>query len=166
MTTTDEKDLNEIRICSLKKDDINDVLEIQKECGLSFWSRLDYLKEIEREDSIAKTAEFENEQVIGFAIVRLLLNSHISENDPVYFAAEIYNIAVKESFQKKKIGQKIFDEIINELKAKGVSEIWLEVRKSNIKAQNFYRKNGFTEHSVRKNYYKNPLEDALVMKFW
>lgn len=142
--------------------DINDVLEIQNECSLSSWTRLDYKKEIENKDSIKKVAISDDGKIIGFAVVRLLLDSNDSEM--LYGSSEIYNIALRKSFQNRGIGQKIFDKIISDLIEKDISEVWLEVRQSNIKAVNFYKKNGFLKHSVRKNYYKNPSEDALIMK--
>lgn len=73
---------------------------------------------------------------------------------------ELLNFVVDEKYQRQGIGQALFDQMINE--AKQVKKITLEVRKSNIKALNFYTKNGFRIISKRKNYYKNG-EDALVL---
>lgn len=145
------------KIRSLKESDIKEVLQIQDECGLSVWTAKDYLNEMLREDALSLVVETSDNKIIGFAIVRLLLG----END---FSSEILNIAVKNSFQTKGIGQKLFDEIIRRLKEKNVLDIWLEVRKSNEKAINFYQKNGFMKQFERKNYYQHPLEDACIFK--
>ena len=147
-----------LAIRSLKKTDISEILEIQDETNLSFWSREDYEKEAEKKDSICKVAVLES-KIIGFAVVRLLLGL-----DQNFETAEICNIAVKKDLQGKKTGQKLFDEIIRELEKIDVSEIWLEVRESNLQAINFYKRNDFKLKSVRKNYYKNPTENALILK--
>lgn len=159
MTLQSTKYSEEIEIRPMRKGDIKDVLNIQKESGLSFWSFLDYEKEISNKDSICKVAEFANKKVVGFVVVHLLFGD--MENQ--YGSAEIYNIAIKEKFRKKGIGQKLLNETIGDLKNQKISEVWLEVRKSNENAIKFYRKNGFTKKSERKNYYQNPREDALIL---
>lgn len=150
-----------IGVCSMTFKDINDVLEIQNESNLSRWKYADYLREIENNDSINLVAEFEN-KVIGFAIVRLL--AAFDESANAYDSAEIYNIAVSESFQNKGAGQKLFGKIVDKLNNQSVAEVWLEVRESNKNAIKFYYKNGFTKEFVRKNYYQNPSENAYVLK--
>lgn len=151
---------DEIDICPMTENEVNDILQIQTECGLATWTEQDYLKEIHQEDSIAEVAKSENGLVIGFVIVRLLMNS-----DNLFDNAEIYNIAVREKFQKKGIGQKLFNRLVSNLRKNNISEIWLEVRQSNIKAINFYEKNGFVKKFVRKDYYNNPSENGLILKY-
>ncbi|MDQ3635914.1 MAG: ribosomal protein S18-alanine N-acetyltransferase [Acidobacteriota bacterium] len=162
MNAQDKIDSDNISINSMTEQDINDVLEIQNESNLSRWKYIDYKREIENKDSIKLAAKFCDKKVIGFAVIRLLSDSYKSET--IYSSSEIYNIAVSKSFQSKGIGQKIFDEIIIELRKQNVLEIWLEVRESNAKAIKFYKRNGFVKHSVRKNYYKNPLETAHILR--
>ncbi len=141
----------------------DDILDIQTECGLSVWSKNAYLGELERENSIFKIAVSPDGKVVGFALMRLLVGSKDQNDLPIEFnSSEILNIAVRPSFQYKGIGQMIFDEILCELEYKNISEIWLEVRKSNAGAINFYRKNKFKMQFERKNYYTNPTENAFV----
>lgn len=138
----------------------DDILDIQTECGLSFWSKSDYLGEIERADTLFKIVRTTNEKIIGFALVRLLIgNSNTS-----FGSSEILNIAVRNSLQNKGIGQMIFNEILRELESKNIEEIWLEVRQSNSNAIKFYQKNGFDFQFERKNYYTNPAESACVFR--
>jgi ribosomal-protein-alanine N-acetyltransferase len=162
MKTQDYKNSDNISIFSMKEPDIKDVLQIQNESGLSPWTHLDYAKEIESEDSICTVAKFK-EEIIGFAIVKLLVEQ--DENSAkVYNSSEIYNIAVKNTFQGRGTGQKIFDKIVSDLRKKNVLDIWLEVRESNTKALRFYQKNGFSKEFIRKNYYSQPLENAHILK--
>lgn len=73
---------------------------------------------------------------------------------------EIYNLAVLDKYQGQGIGTKILDYVVNIFKNDDVSYI-LEVRVSNYKAINLYKKFNFKEIRVRKNYYVS--EDALVL---
>ena len=70
---------------------------------------------------------------------------------------EILAIATVEEYRNKGIAQ----ELLNKIKTK---DIFLEVRKSNEKAINFYKKNKFKQISIRKGYYSDPTEDAIIMK--
>ncbi len=154
---------NNIKILDFDAKYADEILDIQTECGLSVWSKNDYLGELERADSIFKIALTADEKVIGFALVRLLIgNSNIANTS--FNSSEILNIAVRNSFQHKGIGQMIFDELLRELESKNIAEIWLEVRKSNKNAINFYQKNGFEMQFERKNYYANPPENACVLR--
>ena len=70
---------------------------------------------------------------------------------------EILAIATIEEYRNKGIAQELLDKI-------KTKDIFLEVRKSNEKAINFYKKNNFKEISIRKNYYSEPTENAIIMK--
>ncbi len=73
---------------------------------------------------------------------------------------EILNFVVDETYQRQGIGQLLFNKV--EENIKDITKMTLEVRESNIKAINFYNKNGFKEIFIRKNYYKNG-ENAKVL---
>ena len=70
---------------------------------------------------------------------------------------EILAIATIEEYRNKGIAQELLDKI-------KTKDIFLEVRESNQVAINFYKKNKFKEISVRKNYYSEPTENAIIMK--
>lgn len=78
--------------------------------------------------------------------------------------AEIYNIAVDPNYQHQGIGQGLMTELKRNLAFNGVKDLFLEVRSTNLAAQNFYKNQGFTVIGLRKNYYSNPKEDGLVLK--
>jgi len=152
-----------IEILDFEEKYADEILQIQAETGLSVWSKNDYLDELEKNDSIFKIAQVEDEKIVGFALVRLLIGNSDALN-LAFDSSEILNIAVRNSFQQKGVGQMIFDEILRTLKEKNIKEIWLEVRASNAKAIAFYKKNGFETQFERKNYYQNPTENALILK--
>ena len=70
---------------------------------------------------------------------------------------EILAIATIEEYRNKGIAQELLDKI-------KTKDIFLEVRESNQVAINFYKKNKFKEMSIRKNYYSEPNENAIIMK--
>lgn len=78
--------------------------------------------------------------------------------------ADVSNIAVDPDYRGKKIGDALMKEMLCRAKDAGVSEVFLEVRVSNDPAIGLYRKYGFEQISVRKNYYDAPTEDALLMR--
>ena len=77
---------------------------------------------------------------------------------------DLESIVVKKEYQRKHIASYLLDFLFNIAKKKNVVSIFLEVRTSNIKAQNLYRKYGFEIINIRKKYYKDNLEDAFIMK--
>lgn len=70
---------------------------------------------------------------------------------------EILAIATVEEYRNKGIAQELLDKI-------KTKDIFLEVRESNERAINFYKKNDFKQISIRKGYYSDPTEDAIIMK--
>lgn len=74
--------------------------------------------------------------------------------------ADIANIAVSPAFRRQGIASLLLDTALDGLEA----DLFLEVRASNTPAIALYRKYGFTEYGVRKNYYDSPREDAVLMK--
>jgi ribosomal-protein-alanine N-acetyltransferase len=83
--------------------------------------------------------------------------------------ADILNIGIDPDFQRQGYGRGLLNHLIEELRKRNISEIFLEVRVGNKSAIRFYKKQGFEEISVRKNYYtknsKNQLqrEDGIIM---
>ena len=76
--------------------------------------------------------------------------------------ATVTNIATKH--KRQGIGTAILLELLSFCKKNGATQIDLEVRKSNSAAINLYEKHGFSEVFRRKNYYKKPTEDAIIMQ--
>jgi ribosomal-protein-alanine N-acetyltransferase len=77
--------------------------------------------------------------------------------------AQIIDIEIKLEYRSHGYGTKLLQEFLLNI-AKNFSYAILEVRKNNLAAIGLYKKFGFTQIDLRKNYYKDPVEDALVMK--
>ena len=86
-------------------------------------------------------------QVLGFVAIQETL-----------YEAEVLQIAVKPAFQGQGLAQQLLAQLPDQ------KEIFLEVRVSNQPAQGLYKKMHFEEIARRKNYYHDPIEDAVIMK--
>lgn len=143
-----------VEITELTVEDIEDVLKIQQESNLSYWSFEDYKGEISREGSFSVVAKI-NQQVVGFLVGRLI---------QIENCAELYNIGVDLNFRRKKVGENLLKCFIKYCFDNSLEKIFLEVRESNETAIRFYLKNNFTVFSKRKNFYTNPTENAILME--
>ena len=78
--------------------------------------------------------------------------------------ADMMNVAVHPDFRRRGIAQKLVTELIKALSEKGVKSLALEVRESNAPAIALYKQLGFQQVGLRPNYYRNPKENALIMR--
>lgn len=76
---------------------------------------------------------------------------------------EIYRIAVREDKRQRGIGYRLLSYALKTEYGQGVETVFLEVRSKNAPARALYRAYGFKELGIRKNYYQNPADDAVVM---
>ena len=138
---------------TFKKMDIQDLEEI-KDILLSdfddFWSYEVLREELLSDSSLYIVAKKQNE-IIGFAGIKIIIDE-----------ADIMNIVVKKSYRNNGIGSLLLENLILTSNKKNLNFINLEVDCKNTIAINLYKKFGFEEISLRKNYYKN--NDAIIMK--
>ena len=78
--------------------------------------------------------------------------------------AELLNIAVYPGMRRSGVGQMLLDQMLQSATAAGARRLLLEVRKSNAEAIRLYEKNRFVNLGERKGYYRNPIEDAIIME--
>jgi ribosomal-protein-alanine N-acetyltransferase len=77
---------------------------------------------------------------------------------------EIGNLAVSEQARRQGVGAQLLDGAITAARASSIASLYLEVRDSNIPARNLYASRGFLEIGRRRDYYRRPREDALVLR--
>lgn len=138
-------------ILKLKNEDVLMVAEIEKECFSKPWSEKAIKAVINDDLSHFIVAKIGNE-VVGYGGMYSVMGE-----------GYIYNIAVKRKYRKFRIGTNIVNELVNYSKIKSLNFLSLEVRKSNTPAINLYSNCGFKKIGNRKNFYTNPLEDAIIM---
>jgi len=136
-------------IKKLTSNDINyieQIFNLEKEIFKNSAFSIEYLKTLIKNDNSFIYIYLIDNQVCGYLMVL--------DSIDVY---EILAIATIEEYRNKGIAQELLDKI-------KTKDIFLEVRESNQVAINFYKKNKFKEISVRKNYYSEPNENAIIMK--
>ncbi len=77
--------------------------------------------------------------------------------------AEILNLAVACEMRRRGVGRRLIAAALREVEAKGARRVYLEVRRSNQGAREFYARLGFAQKGIRRKYYNEPEEDALVL---
>ncbi len=77
--------------------------------------------------------------------------------------ADILNVAVLPGYRRQGIARSLMNRMLDTARLKGVRTIYLEVRESGIPARELYRSLGFTVIGLRKLYYSNPCENAVLM---
>jgi ribosomal-protein-alanine N-acetyltransferase len=141
----------DIALRKMQEEDLPMVLEIEWNSFSTPWSAISFLNEIYKKNAFSKVAVHEGE-VVGYICANFLFHE-----------AHILNLAVHEDLRRQGVGTILMHDILKELKIKGCVFIYLEVRVSNTAAQKFYELFGFKAESIRKKYYINPDEDALLM---
>jgi ribosomal-protein-alanine N-acetyltransferase len=142
-----------LNISRMTVDDIPAVLVVQKECQLSPWDNNSYRKALKDPDFILYTAKI-NENPVGFTASRLITSED---------SCELLNIGVLPPHQKTAIGKGLIFQLFSDIKSRA-GRVFLEVRAGNERAIAFYKKYGFYPIGMRKNYYSDPLENALLME--
>jgi len=131
--------------------DITFAAEIEKECFVHPWSEQSIESEMSKENSVFLMA-FDGENPIGYVGLSVVF-------DEGYMG----NLAVVSEYRRNGVGRALMNELVSECQSLGLAFATLEVRASNIPAVNLYKSLGFIEVGRRKNYYKEPLEDALLL---
>lgn len=135
----------------LKENEISAISEIEHECFSHPWSEQSIRDSFKNHDAHFFVAR-ENEKIIGYISSEIILDE-----------GYIMNIAVKPEFQGRGVGKALVRYMVDNYK-NVLKFITLEVRKSNIAAISLYKKLGFEHVGTRKGYYRNPTEDALLLK--
>jgi ribosomal-protein-alanine N-acetyltransferase len=77
---------------------------------------------------------------------------------------ELHHIAVRPGYERKGIGAHLMHFLLETARSRGVEKLFLEVRRSNSEAVNFYESFGFRRIDIRTDYYTDPVEDALIYR--
>jgi len=147
--------MSEIVIRKATEKDVSQIAELDKICFSVPWSEQAFEKELKQNKLafyiIAEVKE--TGQIVGYAGVWLIQEE-----------GHITNVAVHPDFRRKHIGMAIVEVLMKESsKRAGTETFTLEARKSNTAAIELYKKFGFIEVGIRKGYYQENNEDAVIM---
>ena len=115
------------------------------------WSERSITDLISTEGAMCYTAK-DGDKVIAYVLGRVIAPE-----------GEIYRIATLPEYRKRGIAYRLLDYAYKTEKGHGLEVLFLEVRTQNVAARALYRAYGFDEVGVRKNYYKDPVDDAIIM---
>nr|WP_249871593.1 ribosomal protein S18-alanine N-acetyltransferase [Oceanobacillus saliphilus] len=139
-------------IRKMELSDVNQVLEVERVSFATPWTTdIFYQELIDNKHAHYFVLELDG-TVAGYIGIWIVLDD-----------AQITNIAVMPDYRGHKLGEKLFGYTVQYALEMGVKRLSLEVRQSNIPAQKLYGKFGFVPGGIRKNYYTDNQEDAIVM---
>jgi len=145
-----------MRVRKFEPPDVAAILAIQAKCpAAAHWVEEDYNRLGKRPHGLILAAELETAttpKVVGFAAFHRIIDE-----------AELLNLAVDPEHQHQGVARALLENARNRLRRMGTRRLFLEVRPSNKPALGLYYSIGFALHSMRKSYYRNPLEDAYVL---
>ena len=142
--------MNDIQISKMNMDDFIQIKDTIISNFDDFWNISTFEQELLNENSYYLVAKNEN-QIVGFIGMKCVLDE-----------ADIMNIVTKKTKRNMGIGYALLSSLINIAKEKGIKKITLEVNENNVSAIHLYKKIGFKEISIRKNYYNT--DNALIMQ--
>ena len=140
-----------VNVFQAKLKDLDDIAKLEQESFAYPWSKDALMREIMSTGSFVVIAKSE-EEILGYAMFMLM-----------YDEIHITKIAVKNEYRRKDIGNLMLNALLNTAFSNNYFDITLEVRVSNKGAIALYEKNGFESAGVRKHYYTDNNEDALIM---
>ena len=134
---------------------VEQIAELEKLCFSDPWSENSIASELCNPLSLWLVAEAAG-TVVGYVGSQTVMDE-----------TDMMNIAVHPDYRRRGIAAGLISELVNRLKARGSHILRLEVRQSNAPAITLYERLGFKQLGLRKNYYRNPKENALILgKEW
>ena len=131
---------------------VSQIAELEKLCFSDPWSEKSIETELSCRLSVWLVA-LEGEQVVGYVGSQTVIDE-----------SDMMNIAVHPDFRRRGIAEALVAELEAALRQRGSHALTLEVRDSNAPAIALYEKLGFAQVGLRKNYYRNPKEDARILR--
>ncbi len=141
-----------IELIPMQRRHIEAIAELEKLCFSDPWPYEAIFPELLNPLSLWLVA-MEGETLVGYIGSQSVLPE-----------ADVMNVAVHPDYRRRGIAQALIQKLSGELKAKGVTCLSLEVRASNDPAIALYTALGFAQVGRRPNYYRNPKEDALILR--
>jgi ribosomal-protein-alanine N-acetyltransferase len=135
----------------MQRGNVPRVMELEKQCFTTPWHESAYLTELVNRSAYYVVARV-GDEIVGYSGMWVIMDE-----------AHITTIGVDPEYRGRKIGEQILIAMIEEAQRRGARRATLEVRESNQIAQNLYRKYGFVAAAIRRGYYSDNGENAVVM---
>ena len=137
----------------MKKALLPEVLAVENASFSTPWKEESFLFALEHPELFSFPCILREGRIVAYALVFCLFEE-----------GELQNIAVSPSCRRKGLGRSLLRYCVGLAFEKGVQRLLLEVRAGNSAAKSLYETEGFVSYAFRKNYYRNPTEDAILME--
>ena len=140
-----------IQVVTMAEEHISALTQLEKECFADPWSEKALADELTNPNAVFRVALID-EEVAGYVGMLHVLDE-----------GDICNVAVFDKFRRRGVATALIQHLVDYAVENQLSFITLEVRESNMGAQKFYETMGFETIGIRKNFYDNPKEHAILM---
>jgi ribosomal-protein-alanine N-acetyltransferase len=141
------------RLRPASRADVAAIARLELRAFSDAWTEAQLTDALKAPGAIGLVAEEDDDIIVGHLIGRSVVDE-----------GEILTVAVDPDRRRRGIGQQLLLAAMAQLQARGVGRLWLEVRASNAGAQALYAGQGFIPAGRRRSYYRDPVEDALVLR--
>ena len=133
--------------------DVGAIARLELRAFSDAWTEAQLVDSLSQSGAIGLVAREDDDIVVGHLIGRTVVDE-----------GEILTLAVAPERRRRGIAAQLLAGAMTIMAGRGVGRVWLEVRASNEAAQALYREHGFTPAGRRRGYYREPVEDALVLR--
>lgn len=140
-----------VELRRMRREDVPRVMDIERECFPTHWHESAYYTELANRSAYYIVALCDT-RIVGYAGMWLIMDE-----------AHITTLGVCREQRGRKIGELLLVALLDEAVRKNLRRATLEVRQSNEIAQNLYRKYGFAAAAIRRGYYTDNSENAVIM---
>ncbi len=142
----------EIIVRPMTVEDLDGVMSVEFDSFLTPWSRSAFEEELTQNRLARYIVAEEDGNIVGYAGTWLVINE-----------AHVTNVAVSGQHRREGIGRFLMEKLMELARDSGMDSMTLEVRVTNDAARHLYQQMGFVEAGIRKNYYSETKEDALIL---
>jgi ribosomal-protein-alanine N-acetyltransferase len=132
--------------------DLAGLVELERGAFADPWTEAQLRDAMDWDGAVAIVAE-NGDGLIGYVLGRVVVDQ-----------AEILSLAVAASHRRRGVGRELLAAALAAMIDRGACSAWLEVRVSNLPARAMYESAGFVTAGLRRDYYRQPLEDAMVLR--
>lgn len=132
-------------------EDLDQVMEIENALFSVPWTKEGFFTFLLKDENMFFVVE-EKDRILGYCSMQTVLDE-----------GDILNVAVAKDRQREGIGAFLLNSMLMIADARGIHMVHLEVREGNATARRLYQRLGFKEDGLRKNYYSDPVENAVLM---
>ncbi|MEH6939274.1 ribosomal protein S18-alanine N-acetyltransferase [Bacillus sp. JJ664] len=144
--------ISSVAFRQMREEDLNQIMEIEKKSFATPWTYDAFYNELHTNQFAHYVVAEVDQEIIGYCGLWVIIDE-----------GHITNIAILPEYRGNGLGEKLLIAVMDTARELGAETLTLEVRVSNDVAKGLYRKLGFQDGGIRKSYYTDNYEDALVM---